>query len=66
MADPDADGHYPTPVTHSAGRDAVFVARLRVPAGRPGLVLWALADNIRHGIAGNALGVLRTLVGRAG
>jgi aspartate-semialdehyde dehydrogenase len=66
VADPDADGRYPTPVTHSAGRDAVFVARLREPAGRPGLVLWALADNIRQGIAGNALGVLRTLVGRAG
>jgi len=66
VADPDADGRYPTPVTHSAGSDAVFVARLREPAGRPGLVLWALADNIRHGIAGNALGVLKALVDRSG
>jgi len=65
-ADPDGEGRYPTPVTHSAGSDAVFVARLREPAGRPGLVLWALADNIRHGIAGNALGLLKTLVGRSG
>lgn len=66
VADPDGEGRYPTPVTHSAGSDAVFVARLREPAGRPGLVLWALADNIRHGIAYNALGLLRALVGRSG
>jgi len=65
VADPDADGHYPTPVTHSASRDAVFVARLREPDGRPGLVLWVLADNIRCGIAGNALKVLRALVADA-
>jgi aspartate-semialdehyde dehydrogenase len=62
LADPDEDGMFPTPVTHSASRDAVFVARLREPDGRPGLVLWALADNIRCGIAGNALKVLRALV----
>jgi len=40
----------------------VFVARLREPDGRAGLVMWALADNIRCGIAGNALKVLRALV----
>ena len=34
VADPDEDGHYPTPVTHSAKRDAVFVARLREMSGR--------------------------------
>ena len=66
VADPDENGHYPTPVTHSANRDAVFVARLREPDGRAGLVLWVLADNIRCGIAGNALKVLRTLVAEAG
>jgi aspartate-semialdehyde dehydrogenase len=66
LADPDEDGHYPTPVTHSATRDAVFVARLREPDGRAGLVLWALADNIRCGVAGNALKILRTLVAGAG
>jgi aspartate-semialdehyde dehydrogenase len=63
VVDPDATGAYPTPVTHSAGSDQLFVARLREPAGRPGLVLWALADNIRHGIAGNAVQVLGALVG---
>ena len=66
VADPDEDGHYPTPVTHSAKRDAVFVARLREPDGRAGLVMWVLADNIRCGIAGNALKVLRALVAEAG
>lgn len=66
VADPDEDGHYPTPVTHSANRDAVFVARLREPDGRAGLVMWVLADNIRCGIAGNALKVIRALVGEAG
>ena len=62
LADPDLDGQYPTPVTHSANSDAVFVARVREPDGRPGLVLWALADNIRCGIAGNAVRVLKALV----
>jgi aspartate-semialdehyde dehydrogenase len=66
VADPDEDGQYPTPVTHSASRDAVFVARLREPDGAAGLVMWVLADNIRCGIAGNALKVLRTLVADAG
>jgi aspartate-semialdehyde dehydrogenase len=66
VADPDEDGSYPTPVTHSSRRDAVFVARLREPDGRPGLVMWLLADNIRCGIAGNALKVLRALVAEAG
>lgn len=66
VADPDEDGHYPTPVTHTASQDAIFVARLREPDGRAGLVLWALADNVRCGIAGNALKVLRTLVADAG
>ena len=66
VADPDEDGHYPTPVTHSASRDAVFVARLREPDGRAGLVMWVLADNIRCGIAGNALKVLRALVAETG
>jgi aspartate-semialdehyde dehydrogenase len=66
VADPDEGGYYPTPVTHSANRDAVFIARLREPDGRAGLVMWVLADNIRCGIAGNALKVLRTLVADVG
>jgi len=62
LADPDAEGLYATPVAHSAGGGGLFVSRLRALPGGNGLVLWALADNIRHGIAGNALRALDALV----
>jgi aspartate-semialdehyde dehydrogenase len=62
LADPDEEGLYATPVAHSAGSEGLFVSRLRaLPTGN-GLVLWTLADNVRHGIAGNALRALAALV----
>ena len=62
LADPDAEGLYPAPVTHSAGSDDLFVARVRSLRGGRGLVLWVLADNIRRGMARTALRVLTALV----
>ena len=49
-------GGYPTPVTHAAGQDAVFVGRLREDISHPrGLNMWVVSDNIRKGAALNAI-----------
>ena len=62
LAAPDDAGLMASPVSHSAGVDDVFVGSLRSP-GRDGiLVLWAVADNIRHGAARNALGLIEMIV----
>jgi len=53
----------PTPVTHAAGADPVFVARVRRDPSHPrGIDLWVLADNIRKGAALNAVQIAETLV----
>lgn len=62
VADPDEAGLYATPVAHSAGGRGLFVSRIRALPAERGLVLWVLADNVRHGIAGNALSALAALV----
>ena len=49
-------GGYPTPVTHAAGTDPVFVGRLREDISHPrGLNMWIVSDNIRKGAALNAV-----------
>jgi aspartate-semialdehyde dehydrogenase len=54
---------YPTPVTHAAGRDPVFVGRIREDISHPrGLSLWVVADNIRKGAALNAVQIAELLV----
>jgi aspartate-semialdehyde dehydrogenase len=54
---------YPTPVTEAAGRDAVFVGRIRQDISHPrGLNLWVVADNLRKGAALNAVQVAECLV----
>ncbi|HET6602964.1 MAG TPA: aspartate-semialdehyde dehydrogenase [Xanthomonadaceae bacterium] len=56
-------GGYPTPVTHAAGRDPVFVGRIREDPSHPrGLALWVVADNIRKGAALNAVQLAELLV----
>jgi aspartate-semialdehyde dehydrogenase len=56
MVDERQAGGYPTPVTHAAGRDAVYVGRLREDISHPrGLDLWVVSDNIRKGAALNAV-----------
>lgn len=47
---------YPTPISHAAGYDEVFVGRIRQDISHPsGLDLWVVADNIRKGAASNAI-----------
>jgi aspartate-semialdehyde dehydrogenase len=55
-------GGYPTPVGHAAGRDEVFVGRIREDISHPrGLDLWVVSDNIRKGAALNAVQIAELL-----
>ena len=63
LADEAAPGGYPTPVTHAAGTDPVYVGRLRRdPFHDHGLNLWIVADNLRKGAALNAVQIAELLV----
>lgn len=54
---------YPTPVTHAADNDAVFVGRIRNDLSHPlGLDLWIVADNVRKGGALNAVQIAELLL----
>ena len=56
-------GGYPTAVTESAGRDPVFVGRVREDISHPrGLDLWVVSDNIRKGAALNSLQIAEILI----
>jgi aspartate-semialdehyde dehydrogenase len=56
-------GGYPTPVTHAAGKDPVFVGRIRDDVSHPrGINLWVVSDNIRKGAALNAVQIAEILV----
>lgn len=51
-----------TPVTHAAGKDPVYVSRLRRDLSHPnGIDLWVVADNIRKGAALNAVQIMQWL-----
>lgn len=52
-----------TAVTHAAGKDAVYVSRLRRDHSHPrGINMWVVADNVRKGAALNAVQILKTIV----
>ncbi len=52
----------PTPGKHAAGRDEVFVGRLRKDLSHPrGIDLWVVSDNVRKGAALNAVQILQAL-----
>ena len=56
-------GGYPTPVSHAAGKDAVFVGRIREDLSHPrGINMWVVSDNIRKGAALNAVQIAELLV----
>ena len=56
-------GGYPTAVTESAGRDPVFVGRIREDLSHPrGLDLWVVSDNLRKGAALNSIQIAECLV----
>jgi len=62
MDDPGAQG-YPSAVTESAGRDPVFVGRIREDISHPrGLDLWVVSDNVRKGAALNSVQIAEILV----
>ncbi|HEU4662577.1 MAG TPA: aspartate-semialdehyde dehydrogenase [Dokdonella sp.] len=63
VVDERKPGGYPTPVQHAAGKDEVFVGRIREDISHPrGLDLWVVSDNIRKGAALNAVQVAELLV----
>lgn len=63
VVDERKPGGYPTPVSHAAGQDAVFVGRIREDISHPrGLDLWIVADNIRKGAALNAVQIAELLL----
>ncbi len=64
LMDDLAKGEVPTPLT-AAGRDEVFVGRLRPdPTVKHGLLLWVVADNLRKGAATNAVQIAEELLNR--
>jgi aspartate-semialdehyde dehydrogenase len=64
LLDSDAADH-PTPVTHAAGKDDVFVGRLRRDLSHPrGISLWVVSDNVRKGAALNAVQIMEWLESR--
>ena len=63
VVDERKPGGYPTPVSHAAGKDEVFVGRIREDISHPrGVDLWIVADNIRKGAALNAVQIAELLV----
>ncbi len=63
LVDEAVAGGYPTPVTHAAGTDPVFVGRIRKDISHPrGLSMWIVADNLRKGAALNAVQIAELLV----
>lgn len=64
LEDEPALGRYPLP-REAAGRDEVFVGRIREDASHPrGLALWVVSDNLRKGAATNAVQIAESLVMR--
>ncbi|MDZ4730545.1 MAG: aspartate-semialdehyde dehydrogenase [Xanthomonadales bacterium] len=59
------DKQHPTPFTHGAGKDAVYVGRLRRDISHPrGINMWVVADNVRKGAALNAVQIMDYLESR--
>ena len=63
LVDSNADGGYPTPVTHATGQNEVFVGRVREDlSSENGVNLWVVSDNSRKGAALNSLQIAEELV----
>ncbi|EQD75552.1 aspartate-semialdehyde dehydrogenase [mine drainage metagenome] len=63
VIDQPTPGGYPTPVTHGALLDEVFVGRIRQALDTPqGINLWVVSDNVRKGAALNAVQIAERLV----
>jgi aspartate-semialdehyde dehydrogenase len=56
-------GGYPTPALEAAGKDPVYVGRIREDISHPrGLDMWVVSDNIRKGAALNSIQIAEILV----
>jgi aspartate-semialdehyde dehydrogenase len=63
MDDPDA--HVYPLATQAAGKDEIFVGRVRTdPSVERGLAFWVVSDNLRKGAATNAVEIAEALVER--
>jgi aspartate-semialdehyde dehydrogenase len=63
VIDERQDGGYPTAVGDAAGKDPVFVGRIREDISHPrGLNLWIVADNVRKGAALNSVQIAESLI----
>jgi len=63
VVDERLPGGYPTPVSHAAGHDPVYVGRIREDISHAhGLNLWIVSDNIRKGAALNAVQIAELLI----
>ena len=60
LIDSTEPGEQATAVTHGAGKDEVFVSRLRRDHTHPkGINMWVVGDNVRKGAALNAVQILK-------
>jgi len=63
VMDKHEPGGYPTAVTEAAGKDPVYVGRIREDISHPrGLNLWVVADNVRKGAALNSVQIAEIFV----
>jgi aspartate-semialdehyde dehydrogenase len=63
VLDEARDGGYPTARTDAAGRDDVFVGRIRKDLSHEqGISMWVVSDNIRKGAALNSIQIAEILV----
>lgn len=63
LMDERVPGGYPTPVTDSAGKDAVAVGRIRKDISHPnGIDMWVVGDNVRKGAATNSIQIAEVLI----
>jgi aspartate-semialdehyde dehydrogenase len=63
LLDGRATGAYPTAATDAAGRDGVYVGRVREDLSHPrGIDLWIVSDNVRKGAALNSVQIAEILV----
>ena len=66
VVDDPAQSRYPLAID-AAGRDEVFVGRIRQDASHPnGLAMWIVSDNVRKGAALNAVQIAEWLVQNGG
>jgi aspartate-semialdehyde dehydrogenase len=65
VVDDPLNREYPQPI-EAAGRDPVYVGRIRDDVSNPGgIALWVVADNVRKGAALNAVQIAELLYGAA-